>query len=77
MTLAGLLKQTVMKTEPVCDIPGNIQIATLKKFSRSVSKSPGLTQVTFSFQACDGFLCLNTQVNDDILKTFCLVVYIV
>ena len=73
MTLAGLLKQTVMKTEPVCDIPGNIQIATLKKFSRSVSKSPGLTQVTFNFQVCDGFLCLNTQVNDDILKTFCLV----
>ena len=73
MTLAGLLRQTVMKTDPVCDIPGNIQIATLKKFSRSVSKSPGLTQVTFNFQVCDGFLCLITQVEDDILKTFCLV----
>ena len=73
MTLTGLLKQTVMKTDPVCDLPGNIQIATLKKFSKNVSKSPGLTQVTFKFQVCDGFLCLVTQVNDDILKTFCMV----
>ena len=73
MTLVGLLKQTVKKSDPVCDLPGSIQIATLKKFSRSVSKSPGLTQITCCFQACEGFLCLNTQVNDEIMKTFCSV----
>ena len=70
MTLSGLLKQTAMKSEPVCEIPGNLQIATLKKFARSIPKSPGLTQVTCSFQACENFLCLNIQVDDEILKTF-------
>ena len=71
MTLSGLLKQTVKKSESVCEIPGSLQIATLQKFARSISKSPGLTQVTCSFQACENFLCLCIQVDDEILKTFC------